>query len=114
MTWPPVTLASTLTGGAATTTSSDASSVETAAWNLLSTSVGHSLEPYLGKTLTEVQLSDASFPIGGYVCLEDGQQVVGIFAQPPSYSLEPMSDVSALGKTISQQTGQDFLGWRRG
>lgn len=110
--WQRITLASNLTAGPFSASIHDASSIETATWNLLSSSVGLSLTPYLGRSVTVVQLqSYGSTAVGGYTCLVYGSRVVGVFAQTKDYSYQPMFDVSVRGRTVRELTGVDYLQW---
>lgn len=106
-----VTLASSIQTGAVASPG-QASGIQTATWNLLSTASGFPLTPHFGQTLTEVALDNPdSLTIGDYVCFESGTKVVGMLAQEPYYNFQPMSDVAVDGRTVSEITGQDYLQW---
>ncbi len=108
----PITLSSSLTSGPFVQGEGVASGIETATWNLLSRASGLPLTPYLGKTLLEVQLTNpGSTRIGGYTCFEQGTAVVGMFAEQPYYSLQPMGAVAIDGRTVRELTGLDYLHW---
>lgn len=106
-TWPTVTLARSTSGGAVVPSAQDASSIQTATWNLLSTSVGLALTPYFGETLTVVNGSDQN----GETCLEDGTKVVGAYDVALSGGQEPFAYVSVLGKSVLDLEGVDYLTW---
>jgi hypothetical protein len=107
-----IALSSSLTSGPFAAAPGDASGIETATWNLLSSATGLPLTPYLGRTLLEVGLINAgSTAIGGFTCFEQGETVVGMFAEQPTYSLQPMAAVTIDGRTIRQLTGRDYLHW---
>lgn len=107
-----VTLASSLESGPVPAQPDQASGIETATWNLLSTASGYSLNQYLGQTVSEVTLDNwGSLNVGDYICFEQGTTFVGMLAQEPNYNFQPMSDIAVNGKTVSQLTGQNYLQW---
>ncbi len=107
-----MTLSSSLQSGPVAQGTGWASGIQTATWNLLSSAAGMPLTPYLGQTLAEVTLNNwGSLQIGDYVCFEQGPHVVGLFAQQPYYSFQPMQDVTLQGKTVQDLTGLGYLQW---
>lgn len=108
--WPRITLAATLTGGPVSDAGAQ-SSIQTAYLNLLSSAVGYPLQPYLGQTVTEVNVSGGTGDLSGYTCLEDGSKVVGMWGQQNPYTAQPEFLVTAKDETLQSLTGVNFLDW---
>lgn len=108
----PIKLARSLVSGPVPQGQGFASGVETATWNLLSRASGLPLTPYRGQTLLEVPLNAyGSTRVGGYTCFEKDHKVVGMIAEQPNYSFQPMFDVSLRGRTVHDLTGLYYLQW---
>lgn len=109
--WPSRTLAPSLKGGPVGI-GRDASSIETATWNVLSESAGYPLLPYLGQNVSVVRAQPkSSSPTEAYTCLEQGLKVIGLYGHGSPQNGQPMNEVSVAGKTVSQLTGLDYLQW---